>query len=214
MREPCIPVRKVVRRSPVRVVGYHASMKMGALIPWESQIERDFFKWMEVDPEVTAFFSQPRRFSFGSVTYTPDAYIETPDGSFYVEVKDDEALFDVEQMNKLKFVSSHLMSQGIDFRIALSSVIREIELIKNVSILNRHVRRKVVLSASDLSEVQKIKNYAHQYLIDDFLAGIAQGAISADLRQGSEFENWLVSPTIGGNNYGAREILPKSEIYI
>ena len=50
------PVRRVVTRSNGRVVGWLFSQKMGCMMPWESQIERDFLIILEVDPDVLARF--------------------------------------------------------------------------------------------------------------------------------------------------------------
>lgn len=86
-----IPVRKPVTRSKGRVVGYFASYKNRRMLPWESQLERDFLMSLEVDPQVEAFGVQPQTFEYrsngSSRRYTPDVYVQYEYGASFVEVK-------------------------------------------------------------------------------------------------------------------------------
>lgn len=85
------PVRKPVTRSKGRVVGHFASHKNRRMLPWESQLERDFLMSLEVDPGVLTFGVQPKTFEYdwdGSTRrYTPDVYVQYEDGEAFVEVK-------------------------------------------------------------------------------------------------------------------------------
>ena len=137
------PVRKVVRRSTVRVVGYHASQKMCCLVPWESQIERDYFEWLEIDPNVIQFYAQPQTFNFNGLRYTPDALVITHQGDFFAEVKPDKVLECPEDMGRLSDIERELTSIGRYFQLVLERDVRAEHLRTNVVALNRYTRRQL-----------------------------------------------------------------------
>jgi len=58
--------RRIVSRSRARATGKYPSWKMDRMMQWESQHELNAFRWLDVDPAVTAFHEKPFtiRFSF------------------------------------------------------------------------------------------------------------------------------------------------------
>lgn len=133
-------VRKVVKRTTHRVVGYHASRKTGELVPWESQIERAYFEWLEIDPDVIWFQAQPRTFNWSNGRYTPDALVRTHKGSFFAEVKPDDVFDDVEEFERLLKITRRLERDGFDFRLIVRSKIFTKPLRDNVVSLMRFIR--------------------------------------------------------------------------
>src|SRR5260370_5193537 len=55
------PVRKVITRRTKRVVGDFPSVKNGRQVLWESPLELDLCRLLEVSPDVVAFHAQPER---------------------------------------------------------------------------------------------------------------------------------------------------------
>jgi len=186
-----IPVRRVVKRSTVRVVGYHASRKMKCLVPWESQIERDYFEWLEVDPNVIEFYAQPETFRFPNIKYTPDALVITHQGDFFAEVKPDKVLECAEDMDRLARIEQAFRATGRYFRLILERDVRAQPLRSNIIVLNRYRRRRVsdehrtllqqVLAEAALSfhEITNRTGLRQGVLMQ----GIAQGFLAIDLNQ-------------------------------
>jgi hypothetical protein len=86
------PVRLVVSRRPFRKVGYLFSAKMGAMMGWESQLERSVMRRLEVDGNVDAYSAQPERMLLeidGRIcSYVPDLRVVRKVGAAQIiEVK-------------------------------------------------------------------------------------------------------------------------------
>src|SRR5215216_2118746 len=84
--------RKVIRKGTRRVVGKFPSVKpRRKLVHWESQLERDFYYLLEIDPNVVSFREQPLRIEYilnGKLHYyTPDVLVERKQKIQIVEVK-------------------------------------------------------------------------------------------------------------------------------
>ncbi|WP_420429590.1 Tn7 transposase TnsA N-terminal domain-containing protein [Kordiimonas sp.] len=194
--------RKIVRRTTHRVVGYHASRKNGALVPWESQVERGYFQWLEVDPRIVSFRSQPKTFKWTDFRYTPDALVETREGSFFAEVKPDEALEDDVVMARLEEISRRLRAENIEFKLALRSEIFQEPLRGNVVRLMRETKRPL-----DTKLVRRIFSFighnrcqlgmlAHHVCdgeISPVLRCVAQGYLSLNLNQQITPETFLTA---------------------
>ena len=87
------PVRRVVKKSTVRRVGYFASRKNvgdGALA-WESELEKHALWLLEVDPYVSRFITQPLKvgYSIGGKPreHTPDLWFWRKGVPYLVEIK-------------------------------------------------------------------------------------------------------------------------------
>ncbi|MBD2181884.1 hypothetical protein H6S82_00250 [Planktothrix sp. FACHB-1355] len=50
-RAVAVGVRKFSNTGCRRVIGKFLSLKMNTTIWWESQIERDYIYWLEIDPD-------------------------------------------------------------------------------------------------------------------------------------------------------------------
>ena len=184
------PARKVVKRSTHRVVGYHASVKMGRAIPWESQIEKAYFEQLEVDPRVHEFYAQPTTFNWGNLRYTPDAYVIEHGGAYFVEVKPDAVLFKHLEMERIcKLV--HLMEDmGFALKLMLKSDIFEPVKRRNVVTLLREVRKalspqdidlileRLHLNHLTLGEIMELEGDAMRKLV---FPAITQGLLSIDI---------------------------------
>lgn len=185
--------RKVVRRSTVRVVGYHASQKMQRLVPWESQIERDFYELLEVDPSIRAFYAQPQTFDFGSFKYTPDTLVCTNDGQYFVEVKPDKARSDPEVAGRLGEIKDRLAAANIDFRLVTDAEIRVDPLRSNVRRLMRETRRWIdpdilretvkLLQPSSLPIRQLLEAPSIQLDLNTILRFVSKGKLWLDIKE-------------------------------
>lgn len=87
------PVRRIVKKSTVRRVGYFASRKNagdGALA-WESELEKHALWLLEVDPYVSRFITQPLKvgYSLGGKPreHTPDLWFWRKGVPYLVEIK-------------------------------------------------------------------------------------------------------------------------------
>lgn len=183
--------RKVVKRSTHRVVGYLASQKNGMLVPWESQIEKAYFEWLEVDPDILKFRSQPRTFKWTNIRYTPDALVTDCKGSFFVEVKPDSVFSDSHAMERLDAIGSNMKLENYDFRLVTERDIFAEPLRSNVTTIMRH--RRVSLGSTFLQLLNSDAFLKPQILgnlgwLEDsnmfiqMCAAIAQGLLEADLR--------------------------------
>ena len=188
-----VPARKIVRRSTVRVVGYHASQKMCGLVPWESQIERDFFEWLETDPHVLEFRAQPETVRFQGHSYTPDAIVRTLASTYYAEVKPDKFLECTDDLARFCDMQRQFEELGHELRLVLEREIRQVPLRGNVKILMRHIRGRVDESLLGSVAEYLLRNDTVirdlQELVGDgevppfLLRSIAQGYLAVDISQ-------------------------------
>src|SRR5215467_695338 len=83
--------RRLTNATPNKVIGRFPSVKMGRVVWWESQIERDYIYLLEIDPDVLAYKEQPFRVKlelFGSLrSYVPDFLVVRKSRKQIVEVK-------------------------------------------------------------------------------------------------------------------------------
>lgn len=56
--------RKITNAGNRKVIGKFPSLKMNAVISWESQLERDYIYLLEIDPEVLSYGEQPFTISY------------------------------------------------------------------------------------------------------------------------------------------------------
>lgn len=95
-REHHVPVRKVIVRSPVRILRELASVKMRCKVPCESAIEYDHFVVLDVRQDVRAFQAQPELLHYTDSDgncrkHFPDARVELGSGAVeFHEVKPDK----------------------------------------------------------------------------------------------------------------------------
>ncbi|CUW40086.1 conserved protein of unknown function(containing TnsA endonuclease, N-terminal domain,23-94) [Magnetospirillum sp. XM-1] len=172
---------------------------MGWMIPWESQIERDFILLAEVDPTVIAIHAQPFQVEYGFAGglhhYTPDFLLETIDGTEVHEVKPDEDLADEELQKRLRKVGAVIEQMGHNFLIDAESFIRTEPRLSNAAVINRAA--KFELPAPALPNIREILESVHTISIGDLAAGrvgrpipeatvfglVGQGKLLADLNE-------------------------------
>jgi hypothetical protein len=141
-----MPVRRVVTKSRKRVVGYFASAKNDALIPWESQIERDYFRLLEADPKVSSFRAQPERLHYvlegRRRTYVPDVEVRTADRVYIDEVKTDADAEDAENRTLFEQFAGIYAGRGYAYRVVVESVIRRQPRLANAEKLLKYRRHR------------------------------------------------------------------------
>jgi hypothetical protein len=136
-------MRNITNRAGFKkTIGKFPSLKMGRMVKWESQIERDFLYLLEFDPDVLIFHEQPVEISFAYKTktgkYYPDFYVERHSSKELVEVKPSSKLRDPE--NKIKFLvgEEYCRERGWIFKVVTHEQIREESLLENIKLLNRY----------------------------------------------------------------------------
>ncbi|WP_417464833.1 TnsA endonuclease N-terminal domain-containing protein [Kordiimonas sp.] len=144
------PVRNVVRRNPCRVVGFHASRKMGKLIGFESQIELMYFEWLEVDPDVLKFYAQPVTIQFKDSRYTPDVLVVSRTAEYFVEIKPDSVFKDGKTIDRIKGLQRHFLQCGSELKLITKSDLTRQPLRNNVEHLGRITRRGASQSVAEL----------------------------------------------------------------
>jgi TnsA endonuclease N terminal len=193
------PVRKVVTQCSVRVTGRFASRKMGRMIPWESQIERDFILLAEVDASVTGIHAQPFEIEIGfdgaMHRYTPDFLLETIAGTEVHEIKPDADLTDDELRRKLEKAGQVIAEMGHRFVVTPESFIRIEPRLGNAKQVDRAA--KFDLPPADLLTVKEVLEISSIVSIGDLVAGrfgnevpetvihglIGRGELQADLNR-------------------------------
>ena len=99
-----------------RVIGLFPSHKNQRMVPWESQIERDFFYDCEFRKDVVRYEAQPREFTYWlegrSALYTPDAELILTDGTIaYCETKPQEKA-DAPELQAKWQANRHSLDEG------------------------------------------------------------------------------------------------------
>lgn len=132
--------RKVVSRRTRRVVGYFCSVKAAALVPWESQLEFDFLRLIEVDNSIRTYRSQPESLRYQMDgerhRYYPDFRIEYWDGrTEVVEVKMAEKAAKPEMQELFGIVGELFWKRRIRYRVVTEDDIRQEPLLSNAKAL-------------------------------------------------------------------------------
>lgn len=137
------PVRRIVTKRRKRVVGQIVSAKMQRLVPWESQLERDYLYLLEADPQVIAYFAQPERLPYllhgRRHTYVPDLEIvRAGDHRSIEEVKYEKDAVDPENQEAFAIFRRLYAERGISYRVVTEATIRQQPQLSNVRKLLRH----------------------------------------------------------------------------
>ena len=111
-----------------KIIGKFPSIKMGRAVWWESQIERDFIYYPEMDPGVIAFKEQPLKIRYlldGKIhSYTPDFLLERADRKQIVEVKDEKAAASEEFNLLFRCVAPICKANGYEYLVITDREIR------------------------------------------------------------------------------------------
>lgn len=152
-----VRARKVVSRSNSRVTGKFPSIKVGRMVHWESQIERDAILLLDVDPEIVAFREQPARIVYAQdgelKEHYPDLYVETKTSVAFVEVKTDKDAEDLDVKLRTALLTRLLAVQGIGYAVLVESEIRKNPRLKNAQYIHRYGKQPI-----DVYEEERIRN--------------------------------------------------------
>ena len=134
------PARKVITRRTARVIGLFASVKMKRLVPWESQLELDYLRLMEVDNSVVAFHAQPEvclyQLQGKEHRYFPDLRVELSDGSIrMVEVKYKADANTPENKERFALIKALYAERRISFEVVTELDIRRQPRLANAKLM-------------------------------------------------------------------------------
>jgi hypothetical protein len=140
--------RKVVTRRTKRVVGYFLSLKMKCALPWESQIERDYFYCLELDQEVQAYHAQPTCLTLlvgGEIRrHFPDLLVQYRNGQIeYQEVKTDRDAAAPEKQALFNAARLEFAKASAGYQVVTEAQIRRQPRLSNCQNLIHHRRRQV-----------------------------------------------------------------------
>ncbi|WP_341914038.1 TnsA endonuclease N-terminal domain-containing protein [Ferrovibrio terrae] len=152
--------RKVVTYRTKRVVGYFQSGKMQCALPWESQIERDYFYCLEFDPYVATFIAQPTCFNLlvdgQPRKHFPDLLVQYVDGSrAFHEVKPDRDALAQEKQPLYEAARRHCAIIETSYHVIAESHIRQQPRLRNCQTL-LHYRRRLVSLDDELAIVSAL----------------------------------------------------------
>lgn len=136
-REVHVPARKVIVRSPVRILRELTSVKMGCKVPCESRLEYDHYVVLDARNDVVSFRAQPELFRYQDETGTPrlhypDARVELTSGAIEIhEVKTDKEATDPEVASLHRIIRKEYARQGQRYVVVVESVIRRQPRLRN-----------------------------------------------------------------------------------
>ena len=135
--------REPISRSFGLIRGKFPSRKMGRMIHWESQLERDAIMLFEFSPGIAAYREQPLKTQYvidGKVRrYTPDFELTFNSGSKeLIEIKPAQKLLCREELRRFACIQGHLNANGHVFRILTEREIRQSVLLENLNVLLRY----------------------------------------------------------------------------
>ena len=119
-------IRKIHNRGIHRVIGKFPSIKTGKSIWWESQIERDYCFYLEIDSDAEYYESQPFQinFKFRGVPrrYTPDFLVIRPNCKQLVEIKPLAKTKTEEFQEKILNIKAVCRDNGYEFLVVTDIV--------------------------------------------------------------------------------------------
>lgn len=185
-----------------KVIGKFPSQKMGRMVMWESQIERDYIYLLEFDPEVISFEEQSVCVRYhddrdGKIhRYTPD-FLVTRVGNRVqvVEVKDDKTAKSDDCRQLFQRVAPIIYREGYEFMVVTDSMIRAQPLLDNVKLLQKYsmipISDSHLLSLNDILSNRENMPFGEivglmglrGILKQDVFALLRHGILSMDLRK-------------------------------
>jgi len=165
--------RKVVTRSRFRSTGKYPSWKMGRMIQWESQHERNAFRLLDVDPAVTRFAEQPCIIDYvmhgEPHRHYPDIFVETEQGMELWEVKTAAEASQTDVSHRTAFLTRELPVFGYSYRLKLAEDLGRQPRLSNALSVLRYGRYKV--SEIEREAIRIALNRRHSLLWSDACAG-------------------------------------------
>ena len=128
--------RKISNRGGFKVIGKFPSFKLGRMVWYESQLERDFCYLLEFDRDVISYSEQPFKLDYTlngkRRRYTPDfLVIRSSRNPLVIEVKPESKIRNTDFKNFEKAVKTELESEGKEFRTITCSQIQKEPRISN-----------------------------------------------------------------------------------
>ena len=140
-------VRKITNKGCKKIIGKFPSLKLGRLIWWESQIERDYIYLLEFDPAVISYEEQPIRISYHlngkERHYTPDFLVRQADRNLIVEVKQEKEALKEENQRLFNIVGAICARDDYEFIVVTDKMIRVQPRLDNIKLLTRYQRTPI-----------------------------------------------------------------------
>lgn len=137
-------VRRVINRSPCRVVYKFPSIKLGKMVYCESGLELDYAYLLDADHGVISFQEQPGKIKYylnGELhEYTPDFLVIRPHKKQIVEVKPEAKASAEEYKILFGIIDAICREAGYEFIVATEVTIREESRLSNVKVFWRYGR--------------------------------------------------------------------------
>jgi hypothetical protein len=139
--------RRLTNATPNKVIGRFPSAKMGRVVWWESQIERDYIYLLEIDPDVVAYKEQPFRVKLellGSPrSYVPDFLVVRKSRKQIVEVKPAEKLTSEENSLLFPVMRQIAAEHRYEYMVVTDRMIRVQPRLNNIKLLFRYARTEI-----------------------------------------------------------------------
>lgn len=135
--------RRVITRSKKRVTGYFPTRKSGHMVPWESQLELDYFYLLEADREVVGFAVQPEELGLivdhGLRVHHPDILVAGKGGQrWFADVKADREAKELEESGVAAATAKLCLQRGYGYKVIKASFIREQPRLANAKLIAFH----------------------------------------------------------------------------
>lgn len=142
--------RKITNAGNRKVIGKFPSLKMNAVIWWESQLERDYIYLLEIDPEVLSYGEQPFTISYTDKgkprRYTPDFVVTRPKKTQVVEVKPSNQAQTEKNLNLFRKIAPICTANNQEFVVVTELRIRVQPRLNNIKLLYKYARVPLSLS--------------------------------------------------------------------
>jgi hypothetical protein len=142
-----VSVRKISNKGTKKVIGKFASLKVGRLVWWESQIERDYIYLLEFDSAVVSYKEQPMYIAYYLNSkerhYTPDFLVKRAEKTLVVEVKLEEKVQKEENQHLFRIASSVCARNSYEFIVVTDTMIRVQPRLDNIKLLTRYQRTPI-----------------------------------------------------------------------
>lgn len=127
-----------------KVIGKFPSLKMGKMVWWESQLERDYIFHLELDRAVISYEEQPLKIRYMLDRevhyYTPDFLVVRHGKKQIAEVKDEESANSDDYKLLFRTVAPLFLAEGYEFVVVTEKNIRVQPLLSNIKLLHKYSR--------------------------------------------------------------------------
>lgn len=139
-----VGVRRITNTGGKKRISKFASILMKTMIWCESPIERDYAFYLDSDPCVLSFYSQPMRIYYfldgKEHHYTPDFLVCRIDKKQIIEIKPEAKVFSDDNPRLFRIISSICRREGYEFLVVTDLMIRVQPKFDNIKLLHRYGR--------------------------------------------------------------------------